>query len=111
MKLSTFIKYEWRAYPKEKPLFCLPKQWKHWAQKAGLKPQDREADGLYHLVGRNRLWRVLSDKVIFQCSCPIPEFDRWSNSLAAEFKVIPKTEAEFLSVVKQLPNEAKGNND
>lgn len=85
----------------------LPKQWKHWAKKFGLRTYyGHGKEGNYDLKGRNRRWRVncFGD---FQCSCPNEYFDRWANSLAATFDGFPKTEKEFMFAVKTLIEQSK----
>lgn len=87
----------------------LPKQWKYWAKKAGLKPSGRtgrEYWDKFFLTGRDRCWRI-NDKDIFECSCPIEHFDRWANSRGAEWIGIPKDEKEFLDAVKVLIDESR----
>jgi hypothetical protein len=82
----------------------LPKQWVHWAKKAGLNRGSRyrkynlKGDCLY---GLDRVWRVNCDN-IFECSCPVEYFDRWANSRGSEWNGIPQTEKEFLNAVKIL---------
>ena len=89
----------------------LPKQWKHWARKAGLKVTGggwrcrHPRAGLY-LQGKNRNWRVDCNGK-FQCSCPLPKFDRWANSHGAYATAFPQNEKEFLAIVLQLREESK----
>lgn len=85
----------------------LPKQWLHWAQKAGIKPErTRGRYNEYHLVGRARHWRVNSSEE-FECSCQLKHFDRWANSRGAVVNFVPKTEAEFIATVKLLHEQSK----
>lgn len=80
----------------------LPKQWKHWAKKAGLKPERKRGAGSgFYMLGRGRRWRVNCNNQ-FQCSCPIADFDRWANSLGAQIDGIPQTEKQFLMAVNNL---------
>lgn len=79
----------------------LPKQWKYWAKKAGLKPSGksgREYWDKFYLTGKDRYWRV-NDKGDFECSCPIEYFDRWANSRGVFLVGIPACEKEFLGAV------------
>jgi len=80
----------------------VPKQWLHWGEKSGLKPEIRRWGELsmYHLIGRGRRWRVNCHQK-FQISCPIAEFDRWANSLEYETE-IPKSESEFREAVHHM---------
>lgn len=86
----------------------LPKQWNHWARKAGLRPQITRGKSkrdrylrTHHLIGHGRLWRV-NDKGHFQSSCKVAEFDRWANSVDAEIDYIPRTYFEFRIAVQLL---------
>jgi hypothetical protein len=74
----------------------VPKQWRHWCKKVGLKPTDR--DWLY-LIGRGRVWR-LNGLYQFECSLK-KDFSRWAIA-DKESLPMPKTEREFLSSVKFL---------
>ncbi len=80
-----------------------PKQWLHWARKAGLAPAPRLKGRFrgHYLRGRNREWRV-NCFGFFEASCPRQHFDRWANSRGAEVRALPKTEAEFLDTVQRL---------
>lgn len=85
----------------------LPKQWRHWAKKAGLKPERvRGAGNLFYMIGRGRRWRVNCSGQ-FQCSCWIDEFDRWANSLGAQIDGIPQTEKQFLATVELLISDER----
>lgn len=80
----------------------LPKQWKYWAKKAGLRPERiRGAGNGFYMTGRGRRWRVNCNGQ-FQCSCLIEDFDRWANSRGAEVDGIPQTEKQFLEAVSKL---------
>lgn len=98
----------------------LPKQWKHWVSKAGLRRESTYRSHWSHftLRGRDHVFRV-NMYGHFQISCPIADFDRWANSAGPSVGTVPKTEAEFLATVKflitaerssrlseQLPDEA-----
>lgn len=86
----------------------LPKQWKHWCQKAGLDRHTRTRGvhkGRYpgawlYLKGRGRVWR-LNDKGMFQCGDTYAEFDRWA---LCDIEALPRPNslAEFLTTVEQL---------
>lgn len=81
----------------------LPKQWLHWAMKAGLKPTG-SGRGLrtgFYLRGRGRNWRVTYNGN-FEASCLLEDFDRWANSHSAYADSFPTNEKEFLETVKQL---------
>ena len=85
----------------------LPKQWMHWAQKAGLRPERKRGRGNeFYLVGRARRWRVNCHNE-FECSCPTKYFDKWSNSRGAKMDAPPKTEAAFLTAVAMLREQSK----
>lgn len=85
----------------------LPKQWMHWAQKAGLRKEfGHGKERNCYLIGRGRRWRV-NCYGIFECSCPTEYFDRWANSRGAEMIGVPTTEADFLHAVKRLRDESK----
>ena len=85
----------------------LPKQWLHWAQKAGLRPERRRGRGnKLYLVGRARRWRVNCNNE-FECSCPLEHFDRWANSRGAKMDAPPKTEAAFIAAVAILREQSK----
>jgi len=84
----------------------LPKQWKYWCIKAGLRPTSRNKRSRFcwlYLKGHNYLWRVSMDSV-FQRSCPIEEFDRWANSVDYE-AAMPTTEKEFVVLVEEFANK------
>lgn len=88
----------------------LPKQWRHWAMMAGLRldgyRSNRDSRGGFYLRGKNRNWRVTCHGD-FECSCPLPEFDRWANSHGAFAKTFPQNKNEFIATVKQLREETK----
>lgn len=85
----------------------LPKQWLHWAQKAGLKPETPRWElTCFYLIGRGRRWRVNCNGD-FECSCPTQFFDRWANSRGAIMSGIPRTQKEFISAVVELREASK----
>ena len=51
-------------------------------------------DGL-HSECRGRLLRILDDKLI-QLSCPVPVFDRWSNSVDRVFDITDASDRKDL---------------
>lgn len=80
----------------------LPKQWRRWAKKAGLKDSyssslRRRYQSCY-FTGHGRHWRIdcFGD---LDMSCPIDEFDRWANSLERCTQMTAKTEREFVCMV------------
>jgi hypothetical protein len=82
-----------------------PKQWKHWAKLAGLKPYTiRGGAGNFGFTGRGRHWRV-SRFGDFQSSFHLRDFDRWSNSILNTYRGIPQTQAEFFNAVEYLTKE------
>lgn len=84
----------------------LPKQWLHWAQTAGLRPEFRRSKWRgFYMRGRGRNWRV-NVHGEFECSCPLAYFDRWANSFGASLDSIPKTRAQFLAAVHRLHAES-----
>jgi hypothetical protein len=79
----------------------VPKQWRHWCKKMGLKPTDR--DGVY-LVGRGRFWRL---NAFYQFECSLKtDFSRWAIA-DKEVLPIPKTENEFMTTVKLFLEKTK----
>jgi hypothetical protein len=81
----------------------LPKQWLHWAMKAGLKPTGggRGLRSGFYLQGKNRNWRVTCHGD-FEVSCPLEHFDRWANSSGGYSDFFPTNEKEFKQLVKQM---------
>lgn len=88
----------------------LPKQWRKWVQKAGLRTAydsklDRHSSygGDHYLKGHGRHWRVDCEGYL-DVSEPFETFDRWANSLVRSVPMTAKTEREFLDlVVGMLP--------
>jgi hypothetical protein len=83
----------------------LPKQWKHWCKKAGLRPEStgRWARGRWSymsLRGRGRRWGITCYNDL-RVSEGNATFDRWANSEVALVPV-PTTEATFMVAVKEL---------
>ena len=83
----------------------LPKQWKYWVKKAGLKfyGSGRGYWDKFYFTGRNRNWRVCSQETdpVLECSCPNEHFDRWANSYGS-CVFIPKTEEAFMNSINFL---------
>lgn len=81
----------------------LPKQWLHWAKKAGLRRftrrGSRQDNGMY-MWGHRREWRV-NRYGEFQCSDTYDIMDRWANSLH-KTEPLPGTEREFLEAVRRM---------
>jgi len=85
----------------------LPKQWLHWAQCAGLKPEcQRGRFRGFYLRGKGRNWRV-NDLGNFETSCPREFFDRWANSRGASCDHVPQSKAEFVTTVRLLHAASK----
>lgn len=86
----------------------LPKQWRKWVQKAGLRTAydsklDRHSSygGGFYLKGHGRHWRVDCDGYL-DVSEPFETFDRWANSLVRSAPMTAKNEREFLELVVRL---------
>lgn len=91
----------------------LPKQWKHWCRKAGLRPEyphthhNRKRWAWQSLNGSGRKWRISLRDVrdrndcIFQAGDRYADFDRWALSERRNFE-IPKTWAEFKAAVDSV---------
>lgn len=91
----------------------LPKQWKHWCKKVGMKPHsnrpssERDQWAWWYLKGRGRVWRI-NDKGMFQCGDTYADFDRWALC-DIEQEPLPKTERAFMNAVtamlrRKVPN-------
>jgi len=81
----------------------LPKQWRHWAAAARLKPHDRcaaRSRDWYYLRGRGRHWRVNCHGQ-FECGDTYAEFDRWALCDIRRLP-LPLTKAGFVISVKAL---------
>jgi len=95
----------------------LPKQWKHWCKKAGLRPETtfRYTDGLRRsgrwmsLNGQGRKWRISlrntanQNDCVFQAGETYEKFDRWARSRRTTFE-IPQTWAEFKAALDYVKN-------
>lgn len=90
----------------------LPKQWKHWCRRAGLRPESsgqwaRSMSAWMSLNGQGRKWRIAlrdvsnQDDCIFQAGDTYDEFDRWALSERRDFE-IPQTWAEFKAAVDSV---------
>ncbi len=86
----------------------LPKQWLSWVKAAGLKPvpNGRLFTGKYYFTGFGRMWRITDGEEI-QVSAVISEFDRWANSVVGTVGKIPGSKDEFISIVKELLEQAE----
>lgn len=83
----------------------LPKQWKRWIRKAGLK-SSYSSDlsrryGDHYFEGYGRRWR-LDCRGFFDMSEKEKTFDRWANSLEKSVPMDAKTESEFMDIMKRL---------
>lgn len=83
----------------------MPKQWKRWFKKAGLKSEYSSKlarnYGITYLKGHGRHWR-LDDGGYLDMSEPFAEFDRWANSLEKSVPMDAQNEAEFSMLVERL---------
>ena len=82
----------------------LPKQIKRWLYKArlrpcGWRPTTAVRRGFAAYEGYGRVWRIVNGHL--DMSCPIPEFDRWANSLEVRVP-LPTCEKEFVWTVKRI---------
>ncbi len=84
----------------------LPKQWKHWCEKAGLRPHsnrpssERGEWAWWYLKGHGRVWRI-NDKGMFQCGDTYADFDRWALCDIEEIP-LPQYDKEFELAIKTL---------
>jgi len=83
----------------------MPKQWKRWFKKAGLKSEYSSKlarnYGITYLKGHGRYWR-LDDGGYLDMSERFEQFDRWANSLEASVPMDAKNEAGFSKLVERL---------
>lgn len=84
----------------------LPKQWKHWCQKAGLRIHGAAWTGRNkkywcYLKGRGFVWRI-NCFGHFQRGDTHEEFDRWALCRIDQIDHIPASETEFLNTVELL---------
>lgn len=87
---------------KTKHISIVPKQWKYWCRKYGLKPQyggRKNHDWLY-LIGHGYVWRV-NNKGKFECGDSIDQFDRWALC-DIDSTIRPSTELAFKIAIKQM---------
>ncbi len=87
----------------------LPKQWKQWCRRAGLKPHgggNRSAWRWFYLEGRGRYWRVNCHGML-DVSCPRVDFDRWALSHRASLPCPVTCERDFLATVQQLLDQVR----
>lgn len=85
----------------------LPKQWKHWCSKNGLRRSsrkvhkwDRKESAWMYLKGRGFVWRINCFGE-FQRGDPHDEFDRWALCKIDSAK-IPSSMTEFANTVNML---------
>lgn len=86
----------------------LPKQWRHWCQKAGLRPhfkRSRRQHEWFYLKGHGRVWRLNCEEQL-QCGDTYAEFDRWALCQIEEAPR-PRSQAEFVATVKRLVAQAR----
>lgn len=88
----------------------LPKQWKYWCRKYGLKPHvmrhrgsrySRNIHAWFYLTGFGRVWRV-NCYGHFQIGDLLTKFDRWALCNPMVSVEIPKTEKEFDAAIVQM---------
>uniref|UniRef100_A0AAU6W3L0 Uncharacterized protein n=1 Tax=Pseudomonas phage Cygsa01 TaxID=3138529 RepID=A0AAU6W3L0_9VIRU len=83
----------------------LPKQWKRWFKKAGLKDTYGSSlsrrYGQAYFKGHGRNWRIDATGNL-DMSEPFATFDRWANSLESSVPMTAKTEKEFYNLVMGL---------
>lgn len=74
----------------------LPKQWKYWCRKYGLKPQrySRSIYSWFYLEGYGRVWRV-NCHGYFEIGDLLTKFDRWALCNPIISVEVPRTEKEF----------------
>lgn len=93
----------------------LPKQWRQWCLKAGLRPSwrvdkysPRGDSRWFYLKGHGRHWRVNCHNEL-DVSEPYSEFDRWANS--TELSVgMPVNEKAFVKMVNYMLEQVERNN-
>lgn len=89
----------------------LPKQWKHWCQKAGLRlhsaadSYSRRDSAWYYLKGHGRVWRINCYGML-QCGDTLKEFDRWALCNIVEIE-LPTSLAQFKVAVRGLVSAAR----
>ena len=66
-----------------------PKQLNYWLRKLGYKPERR---GSLYFKSKNRHLRVIlvDDGIVVELSVPNSDFDRWTNSVHARFRMKPE---------------------
>jgi len=91
----------------------LPKQWKYWCRKYGLKPHvlwrrnsryTRSTPAWFYLTGYDRVWRV-NHNGLFQIGDLLTKFERWSLCNPIISVEIPKTEKEFELAIVEMNSE------
>lgn len=89
----------------------LPKQWKNWCQRAGLRlysgadSYSRREGAWYYLRGHGRVWRLNCHHML-QCGDTLQEFDRWALCNIVE-TAQPTSLAQFKVAVRALVNSAR----
>lgn len=81
----------------------LPKQWRHWCKKAGLRPyygKGRRWYEWFYLKGHGRVWRVNCSDML-GCGDTHKEFNRWVLC-RSEVTPRPNNEVEFIAAVQEL---------
>ena len=80
----------------------LPKQFKHWCQKTGLKPRHKgfHISSWFYLQGHGREWRINCYGEL-QCGDKYKDFDRWALCDIYETEM-PNNLADFKDAVKNL---------
>ena len=86
----------------------LPKQWRHWCQKLGLRRHtrkvtkwDRNMFSWFYLKGKGHVWRV-NCLGHFERGDTYEEFDRWALCNIDHVQTVPQTFAEFKRDVENL---------
>jgi len=83
----------------------LPKQWRHWCRKYGLRPMRgsdvRKEFSWWYLQGRGRVWRV-TDSESFEGGDLIKDFDRWALCDPIARIAIPENEYDFKDALQWM---------
>ena len=89
----------------------LPKQWKHWCKKAGLRVDSPRYHSWYSrkdyywtsLRSSTRCWRIDVNGLLC-VSCHRDDFDRWANSEVTKYP-FPQSEKELCDIVAAWESE------
>lgn len=93
----------------------LPKQWKHWIYRVGLRPHGRKythgTSNWLYFKGKGHVWRIArkyddNNMLVFQRGDTIEEFDRWALCDIIETPWPFKNFNEF----EEFVNTARGKN-